>query len=69
MEKLRIALCVAVVFGLAALVACNDKDTDEQQTSVSKAVAGQQAAAQKPAEKPEADEGEEVKKVRPLLLR
>jgi hypothetical protein len=48
-----------VVFGLAALVACNDKDTDEQQTSVSKAVAGQQAAAQKPAEKPEADEGEE----------
>ncbi len=59
MEKLRIALWVAVVFGLAALVACNDKDTDEQQTSASKAVAGQQAAAQKPAEKPEADEGEE----------
>jgi hypothetical protein len=59
MEKLRIALWVAVVFGLAALVACNDKDTDEQQTSVSKAAAGQQTAAQKPAEKPEADEGEE----------
>ncbi len=59
MEKVRIALWVAVVFGLAALVACNDKDTDEQQTSASKAVAGQQAAAQKPAEKPEADEGEE----------
>ena len=59
MEKLRIALWVAVVFGLAALVACNDKDTDEQQTSASKAVAGQQTAAQKPAEKPDADEGEE----------
>ena len=59
MEKLRIALWVAVVFGLAALVACNDKDTDEQQTSASKAVAGQHATAQKPAEKPEADEGEE----------
>src|SRR6266852_4984779 len=59
MEKVRIALWVAVVFGLAALVACNDKDTDEQQTSASKAVAGQQAAAKKPAEKPDADEGEE----------
>ena len=59
MEKLRIALWVAVVFGLAALVGCNDKDTDEQQTSASKAVAGQHATAQKPAEKPEADEGEE----------
>ena len=59
MEKVRIALWVAVVFGLAALVACNDKDTDEQQTSASRTVAGQQAAAQKPAEKPEADEGEE----------
>jgi len=59
MEKVRIALWVAVVFGLAALVACNDKDTDEQQTSASKAVAGQHATAQKPAEKPEADEGEE----------
>ncbi len=59
MEKLRIALWVVVFFGLAGLVACNDKDADEQQTSASKAVAGQQTAAQKPAEKPEADEGEE----------
>jgi hypothetical protein len=58
MEKLRIALCVAVLFGLAGLVACNDKDTDEQQSSASKAVPAQQAAAQKPAEKPDADEGE-----------
>ena len=59
MEKLRIALWVAVVFGLVGLVACNDKDTDQQQTRASKAVAGQQPAVQKPAEKPEADEGEE----------
>src|SRR5258708_33506348 len=59
MEKVRIALWVAVVFGLAALVACNDKDTDEQQTSASKAVAGQQAGAQKPARKAETDEGGE----------
>jgi|SRR6202158_6243272 len=59
MEKLRIALWVVVFFGLAGLVACNDKDADEQQPSASKTVAGQQTAAQKPAEKPEADEGEE----------
>src|SRR5258708_34654957 len=59
MEKLRIALCVAVLFGLAGLVACNDKDTDEQQSSASKAVPAQQAAGQKPAEKPDGDEGEE----------
>jgi hypothetical protein len=59
MKKPSIALWVAVVFGLAGLVACNDKDTDEQQTSASKAVAGQQTTAQKPAEKPEADEGED----------
>lgn len=58
MEKLRIALWVAAVFGIAALVACTDKDTDEQ-TSVSKAVAGQQTAAQKPVEKPAAEEEEE----------
>jgi len=59
MKKLRTALWVAVLFGLAGLVACNDTDTDERQSSASKAVAGQQTAAQKPAEKPDADEGEE----------
>jgi hypothetical protein len=59
MEKLRIALWVALVFGLAAFVACNDKDTDEQQTGVSKVAAGQQTAAQKPVDNPKADEGEE----------
>jgi len=57
MDKLRIALLVAMLLAVADLVAC--KDTDEQQTSASKAVAGQQTAAQKPAEKPDADEGEE----------
>lgn len=59
MEKLRIAVWVAVVFGLVAPMACNDKDTDERQTSVSKAAAGQQTTAQKSAKKAEADEGEE----------
>ncbi len=57
MEKLRIALWVGVLLAVAGLVACND--TDEQQTSASKSVAGQQTAAQKPAEKADADEGEE----------
>src|SRR5215467_11567522 len=51
---------LAVVFvGLAGLVACNDKDTDERQRGVSKVVPGQQTAAQKSAEKPDVDEGEE----------
>ena len=59
MGKLRIFLWVAVACGLAALVACNDKDTDEQHASASQAEAGQQPAAQKPVEKPEADEAEE----------
>ena len=55
--KVTISLLAAVLVGFAGLAACNDKDTDEQQSSASKAVAGQQTAAQKPAEKP--DEGEE----------
>ena len=60
MWTVKIAILAAVLVGLASLAACNDgKDTDEQQTSTSKAVAGQQTAAQKPAEKPDADEGEE----------
>src|SRR5712692_3709125 len=57
MEKLRIALWVTVLLAVAGLVAC--KDTDERQNSAAKAVAGHQTAAQKPAEKPDADEGEE----------
>src|SRR5438552_16222149 len=59
MGKFMIGLLAAVFFALTVLVACNDKDTDEQQSSASKAVAGQQTAAQKPAQKPDADEGEE----------
>ncbi len=60
MPTVKIAILAAVLVGIAGLAACNDsKGTDEQQTSTSKAVAGQQTAAQKPAEKPDADEGEE----------
>ncbi len=59
MGKLTISLLAAVLVGLAGLVACNDKDKDEQQSNASKAVAGQQTATQKPAEKADADEGEE----------
>jgi hypothetical protein len=58
----KIAILLAAVVGLTGLGACNDeKDKHEQQTGASKAVAGQQTAAQKPAAKPEADEGEEGK--------
>jgi hypothetical protein len=59
MEKIRFVLWVAVLLAIAGLLACNDKDTDEQQSSASKTVAGQQTAAQKPTAKPDADEGEE----------
>lgn len=59
MGKLTISLLAAVFLGLAGLVACNDKDKDEQQSNASKAVAGQQTATQEPAEKADADEGEE----------
>jgi hypothetical protein len=59
MPTMKIAILATMLVGLAGLVACNDKDADEQQTSASKAAAGQQTAAQKPAEKPDADEGEE----------
>jgi hypothetical protein len=55
MGKFTMGLLAAVLLGL---VACNDKDTDEQQSNASKAVPSQQAA-QKTAEKPDADEGEE----------
>jgi hypothetical protein len=59
MRTVKIAILAAVLVGLAGLVACNDRDTDERQSTTSKALAGQQTAAQKPAEKPDADEGEE----------
>jgi Domain of Unknown Function (DUF1080) len=57
--KVAISLLASVLVALAGLVACNDKDTDEKQSSPAKAVARQQTAAQKPAEKPDADEAEE----------
>ena len=57
--KLTISQLAALLVGLAGLVACNDKDKDEQQSNASKAVVIQKMAAQKPAEKPDADEGEE----------
>jgi len=44
MRKPSIVMWVAAVFGLMVLVACNDKDTAEQQTSASNAAAGQQTA-------------------------
>src|SRR5438128_1487016 len=57
--KFTIGLIAAALLWLAGLVACNDKDKDDQQSNASKAVAGQQTAAQKPSGKPDADEGEE----------
>jgi Domain of Unknown Function (DUF1080) len=59
MSRLRIVVLVALLVGLADLVACNDKDTDERQPNASQSGAPQRPAAQKPAEKPEADEAEE----------
>src|SRR5215831_19579135 len=59
MGTFTIALLAVVFVGLAGLVACNDKDTGEQQRSVSQVVPSQQTAGQKSAEKRDADEGEE----------
>jgi Domain of Unknown Function (DUF1080) len=59
MSTMKIAILAAVLLALTGLVAWNNKDADEQQASASKAVTGQQPAAQKPAEKPVADEEEE----------
>ena len=58
MRLVNIAIIVAALFGLTGIAVCNDKDTDEKQTT-SKPVAGQQTAVQKPAEKPDADDGDE----------
>jgi len=56
--RVAIGLLASVLVALSGLVACNDKDTAER-TSASKTAPGQQTSAQKPAEKPDADEGEE----------
>jgi 3-keto-disaccharide hydrolase len=59
MRTVKIAVLAAVV-GLTGLLALNHaKNTAGQPISVSKAAAAQQTATQKPAEKPDADEGEE----------
>jgi hypothetical protein len=59
MPTAKVAILATLIVGLAGLVACNDKDADEQRPSASQAAAGQQTAAQKPSKKPDADEGEE----------
>jgi hypothetical protein len=60
MRTAKIAILAAVLVGLAGLVALNHaKSTDGQQTAATAAASGQQPAAQKPAEKPDADEEEE----------
>jgi hypothetical protein len=59
MRTVKIAILVSVLVGLTGLVAYNHKDTNQQQTTSSRGVAGQQTAAQKPAAKPDADEREE----------
>jgi Domain of Unknown Function (DUF1080) len=58
MSTMKIAAIAAVLVGLAGLVACNDKNMDKHPTT-SNAAASQQPTAQKPAEKPDADEDEE----------
>jgi hypothetical protein len=58
MSAMKIAILVALLFGLAWLLGCNHKDADEQQPSASKPATGQQAA-QPPTPTSEADEGEE----------
>jgi hypothetical protein len=55
---MKIAILVALLFGVAWLQGCNHKDADEQQSSASKAATDQQAA-QPPTQTSEADEGEE----------
>ena len=59
MRTVKIVILAALLVALAGLVGCNDKDADESQASTAKVVTGHQTAAQKPAEKPDADEGEE----------
>ena len=59
MRKVKITILAAVLVGFAGLVACNDKHTDERQTTASKVLAAQQTTTQKPAEKPDVDEDEE----------
>jgi hypothetical protein len=61
MSMVKVGILATMLVGLAGLLACNDKDNDndEQQAGASKGAASEQTSAQKPAEKPDADEGEE----------
>src|SRR6266567_4202233 len=57
MSKPKFALLMAVLAGLAIVASCNGKDRDEERAVAPKTAASQ--TAQKPAEKPDADEVEE----------
>jgi hypothetical protein len=59
MSKMNFALLALVLVGLAGLASCTDNGRAQQQTGASEAVASTQSAAQKPEQKPDADEGEE----------
>jgi hypothetical protein len=61
MGKLKIALIVAALIGLAGLISCTDTDRDQKKADVSKvAAASQQSSQQKPEGKDaDEDEGEE----------
>ena len=59
MSTVKIAVVAAVLAGLIDLLACRENNRDGQQVSASKAAAATQSTAQKPNEKPDADEGEE----------
>src|SRR5436189_1410432 len=59
MSTMKIAIVAAVLAGVVGPLACRENNRDEQQKSASKAAADTQSTAQKPNEKPDADEGEE----------
>ncbi len=71
MPKAEVGILAAILFiGMIGPLACNENDRDEQQAGASKAVASQQATAQKPAEKSndeEEEEGEEGPAVPPSV--
>ena len=59
MSKVKVAILVLVILGLASLLACNDNGRNLPQSGASKAVASTQSTVQEPKEKPGADEDEE----------
>ena len=58
MGKLKIALIVAVLIGLAALISCTDTDKDEKRAGASKFAAASQSPTQQKPEAKDADEDE-----------